>query len=67
MPTYRLWELPAREFAGQWDALVYDSGIKRRLLSYAHSALLFSRHGVDPQLVSCNRYAAARAVAWWSS
>lgn len=33
----------------------FDSAIQRRLLQYAHSALLFADHGVDANLVSWNR------------
>ncbi|KAF8072859.1 PCH2 [Scenedesmus sp. PABB004] len=53
--AYREWQLPAAEFEGGWDALHYDSAIKRRLLRYASSALLFSDLGVSSQLVSWNR------------
>jgi hypothetical protein len=36
-------------------SLHYDIGIKRQLLKYASSALLFSSLGVDSNLVSWNR------------
>lgn len=36
-------------------SLVYETGLKQRLLRYAASALLFTERGVDPCLVSWNR------------
>jgi hypothetical protein len=56
--SYREWQLPAADFEGQWDALHYESTIKRRLLQYASTALLFSDLGVNSQLISWNRCAA---------
>jgi hypothetical protein len=53
--SYREWQLPAADFEGQWDALHYESTIKRRLLQYASTALLFSDLGVNSQLISWNR------------
>ncbi|OIV97153.1 hypothetical protein TanjilG_28904 [Lupinus angustifolius] len=49
------WTLPAKEFGGMWESLMYESGLKQRLLRYAASALLFTEKGVDPFLVSWNR------------
>lgn len=53
--TFHEWQLPARDFHGLWESLIFDSGVKQRLLRYAASALLFSDKKVDPQLVSWNR------------
>ncbi|GAQ79558.1 AAA-type ATPase [Klebsormidium nitens] len=53
--TFHEWQLPARDFHGLWESLIFDTGVKQRLLRYAASALLFSDRGVDPQLVSWNR------------
>ena len=36
-------------------SLLYEVGLKQRLLRYAASALLFTERGVDPCLVSWNR------------
>ncbi|CAH8355011.1 unnamed protein product [Eruca vesicaria subsp. sativa] len=36
-------------------SLIYESGLKQRLLCYAASALLFTQKGVNPNLVSWNR------------
>ncbi|GMH35950.1 hypothetical protein BSKO_03818 [Bryopsis sp. KO-2023] len=55
IPSYREWAMPSQEFYGLWDALYYDTSIKQRLLHYAHTALLFADHRVDPQLISWNR------------
>ncbi|WVY91360.1 hypothetical protein V8G54_036874 [Vigna mungo] len=40
---------------GVGSPLIYESGLKQRLLRYAASALLFIEIGVDPFLVSWNR------------
>lgn len=53
--SYREWQLPAADFEGSWDALWYESSIKKRLMQYASSALLFSDLGVNSQLISWNR------------
>lgn len=55
VPSFREWELPSRDFHGQWENLHYDIDIKDRLLRYAQSAMLFSDMGVDPGLISWNR------------
>ncbi|KAA8542214.1 hypothetical protein F0562_023366 [Nyssa sinensis] len=55
LSTFNEWILPAKEFDGMWDSLIYESGLKQRLLRYAASALLFTEKGVDPFLVSWNR------------
>lgn len=36
------WALPSAVFDGLWDSLVYDSNIKKDLLKYSESALLFA-------------------------
>ncbi|XP_050378176.1 pachytene checkpoint protein 2 homolog [Argentina anserina] len=38
-----------------WESLIYESGLKPRLLRYAASALHFTEKGVNPFLVSWNR------------
>ena len=45
----------SRDFHGQWESLVFDSDVKRRLTKYAGNALLFSERGVNPNLISWNR------------
>ncbi|KNA18522.1 hypothetical protein SOVF_069910 [Spinacia oleracea] len=53
--SFNEWTLPAKEFDGMWESLIFESGLKERLLRYAASALLFSEKGVNPFLVSWNR------------
>ncbi|ERN13833.1 pachytene checkpoint protein 2 homolog isoform X1 [Amborella trichopoda] len=55
LSSFREWFLPAREFDGLWESLVYETGLKQRLLRYTASALLFTEKGVNPCLVSWNR------------
>lgn len=55
LSSFNEWILPAKEFDGMWESLIYESGLKQRLLRYAASALLFTDKGVDPFLVSWNR------------
>ncbi|GBG84958.1 hypothetical protein CBR_g39421 [Chara braunii] len=53
--TFYEWQLPSKDFHGLWESLVYDSGVKQRLLKYAASALVFSDMGVNTKLISWNR------------
>ena len=39
---YSEWELPAEEFHGLWDSLLFETALKPRLMAYAATALLFS-------------------------
>ncbi|XP_020595582.1 pachytene checkpoint protein 2 homolog, partial [Phalaenopsis equestris] len=55
LSSFTEWFLPAKEFDGLWESLIYESGLKQRLLRYAASALLFTEKGVNPCLVSWNR------------
>ncbi|KAJ8566020.1 hypothetical protein K7X08_008596 [Anisodus acutangulus] len=55
LSTFNEWILPAKEFNGMWESLIYESGLKQRLLRYAASALLFTEKGVNSFLVSWNR------------
>ncbi|KAH7528396.1 hypothetical protein FEM48_Zijuj05G0067900 [Ziziphus jujuba var. spinosa] len=55
LSSFNEWILPAKEFDGMWESLIYESGLKQRLLRYAASALLFTEKGVNPFLVSWNR------------
>ena len=40
-------ELPNRNLNGLWDSLIYDNGIKMKLLDYIHATLVFSDANVD--------------------
>ncbi|KAL6559363.1 nucleolar component of the pachytene checkpoint [Orobanche gracilis] len=48
LASFNEWILPAKEFDGMWESLIYDSGLKQRLLRYAASALPFTEKGVNP-------------------
>eukprot|EP01051_Picozoa_sp_SAG22_P006574 SAG22_NODE_435_length_10524_cov_8.503789_2_plen_409_part_00 len=47
--------LPAVELHGTWESLVYDTDLKRQMLQYASTAMLFADSGVDSNLISFNR------------
>lgn len=47
--------LPAVELHGMWDSLVYDTDLKKQMLQYASTAMLFADSGVDDNLISFNR------------
>ncbi|XP_077383450.1 pachytene checkpoint protein 2 homolog isoform X2 [Festucalex cinctus] len=49
------WLLPAADFHGIWESLVYDSGVKTQLLNYVTTTIYFSDKNVDSNLVSWNR------------
>ncbi|CDS40640.1 pachytene checkpoint protein 2 [Echinococcus multilocularis] len=49
------WALPSSAFDGLWDTLVYDSSVKRDLLKYAESALLFADYEVSQHVIAWNR------------
>ncbi|KAJ4972541.1 hypothetical protein NE237_005715 [Protea cynaroides] len=55
LSSFNEWILPAKEFDGMWESLIFEVGLKQRLLRYAASALLFTEKGVNPFLVSWNR------------
>lgn len=47
--------LPSREMEGIWENLVLVAGVKEKLVNYSSTSLLFSKRGVDPNQVCCNR------------
>ncbi|XP_059195740.1 pachytene checkpoint protein 2 homolog [Centropristis striata] len=49
------WLLPAAEFHGIWESLVYESGVKTQLLDYVTTTIYFSEKNVDSNLISWNR------------
>ena len=49
------WVLPAKEFDGMWDSLIYDSSIKSNLVNYVQVAMQLADAGVDEHLVAFNR------------
>jgi hypothetical protein len=66
VPSYREWILPALDYHGMWECLYFDSSIKRRLLKYAASALVFADHRVNSQLISWNRWVGGRRAGAWA-
>ncbi|KAM4569077.1 pachytene checkpoint protein 2 homolog [Fundulus diaphanus] len=49
------WLLPAAEFHGIWESLVYEDGVKTKLLDYVTTTIYFSDKNVDSNLISWNR------------
>ncbi|XP_068426162.1 pachytene checkpoint protein 2 homolog [Clinocottus analis] len=49
------WLLPAAEFHGIWESLVYESGVKKQLLDYITTTIYFSDKNVDSNLITWNR------------
>lgn len=49
------WLLPAAEFHGIWESLVYDGELKSQLLDYVSTTIYFSDKNVDSNLISWNR------------
>lgn len=47
--------LPSASLDGLWEALIYDSAVKRSVLDYATTAMLFADAKVNPHLISWNR------------
>jgi len=54
-PSFKQYTLPSTDFHGLWESLYYDTEVKRRLLRYADSALLFGQLGVDSSLITSGR------------
>ncbi|CBZ51024.1 cell division cycle protein, related [Neospora caninum Liverpool] len=55
VPACQHWPLPNADFHGLWDSLHYDTNVKKTLLQYASSAMLFSDHKVNDKLINWNR------------
>lgn len=49
------WLLPAAEFHGIWESLVYENGVKKQLLDYVSTTIFFSDKNVDSNLIAWNR------------
>ncbi|TMW65318.1 hypothetical protein Poli38472_007960 [Pythium oligandrum] len=47
--------LPATMLDGLWESLIYDTTVKRNVLEYATTAMLFSDSKVNPHIISWNR------------
>ncbi|XP_067619991.1 pachytene checkpoint protein 2 homolog [Eurosta solidaginis] len=55
VPASSHWLLPSHSFLHLWENLIYEDGLKEKLLKFALSALIFSQHSVNPHIISCNR------------
>lgn len=55
VPAATHWQLPSSEFHGLWDTLIYDSDVKRQLLNFVQTTMLFSDRGVNCNIISWNR------------
>lgn len=53
--AFQLWTLPALEFDGLWESLVYDEDVQAKLLRYVSTAMRFSELGVDARVIQWNR------------
>lgn len=51
------WRLPSREFEGLYESLIYEEGVKEKLLKVVETTMLFSRRKVDTNIICCNRLA----------
>ncbi|XP_048576546.1 uncharacterized protein LOC5501758 isoform X2 [Nematostella vectensis] len=56
------WLLPAAEFEGIWDSLVFDTDVKAQLINYATTTLLFSDRGVNANIITWNRVILLHAI-----
>ena len=55
--AFQLRTLPALEFDGLWESLVYEEEVQPRLLRYVSTAMRFSAAGVDSRVIAWNRVA----------
>eukprot|EP00760_Papus_ankaliazontas_P028632 PhM_4_TR3818/c0_g1_i1/m.91972 len=55
IPACEILVLPNDHLDGLWDSLYYDTTLKRDLVCYAFTSLLFSDAGVDHNVISTNR------------
>ena len=55
VPAATHWQLPSTEFHGLWETLIYDTEVKKELLNFVQTTLLFSDKGVNSNIISWNR------------
>ncbi|MBW0487709.1 hypothetical protein O181_027424 [Austropuccinia psidii MF-1] len=48
-------ELPAHRLEGIWESLIYEEGLKTKLLNYIHSSIVFADKKVDQSLIAWHR------------
>ena len=60
--TLVLSALPAHAYQGLWENLIYEQGLKERLLQYASALLTMSQFGIDSRIISFNKVRAHRST-----
>lgn len=50
-----VWDVPADEFHGLWESLIYDGKLKEDTLRYVETALELTDRGVNPLIVGWSR------------
>ncbi|OAV89200.1 hypothetical protein PTTG_08986 [Puccinia triticina 1-1 BBBD Race 1] len=48
-------ELPANRCEGIWESLIYEEGLKTKLLNYIYSSIIFAEQNVNPNLIAWHR------------
>ncbi|KAI9603576.1 hypothetical protein KEM48_000876 [Puccinia striiformis f. sp. tritici PST-130] len=48
-------ELPANKYEGVWESLIYEEGLKIKLLNYIYSSIIFAEQNVNSNLISWHR------------
>ncbi|KAA1116147.1 hypothetical protein PGT21_002262 [Puccinia graminis f. sp. tritici] len=48
-------ELPANRCEGIWESLIYEEGLKTKLLNYIYSSIIFADQNVNPNLIAWHR------------
>lgn len=65
LPACDHWELPNRNLLNLWDAIVCEGDIKRHLLGYASSAMIFTHANVNSDIISWNRMILLHGPPGW--
>lgn len=55
LPACEHWELPNRYLINSWDSIICEGDIKKHLLGYASSAMMFTHAKVNDDIISWNR------------
>ena len=53
--AYEQWELPNRSLSGLWESIIVEESIKKNLIGYCNTSMLFSKFNVDPNIITWNR------------
>jgi hypothetical protein len=56
--------LPSQSLDGLWESLIFDDAIKRNVLDYATTAMLFSDARVNPHIISWNRWGSGIIIGY---